>query len=128
MIHYYSAVKKTVKVSCEYWWPMKVSPPVTKQWFEGEDQVRIKPPSDTQVQTGHKQKLTQEAKISAGKCQRGSNMDLHAPKVDRTSSLHQQDDQTKCSSINKTSQKDEMMDLHTFIQHTRSCTICWRHD
>ena len=90
---------------------MKVSPPVTKQWFEGEDQMRIKPPSDTQVQTRHKRKLTQEAEMSASKCQRGSNTDLHVPKVDKTSSPRQQDNQTKCSSINKTSQKDEMMDL-----------------
>ena len=73
--------------------------------------MRIKPPSNTQVQTGHKRKLTQEAEMSASKHQRGSNMDLHAPKVDRTSSPHQQDNQTKCSSINKTSQKDEMTDL-----------------
>ena len=101
---------------------MKVSPPVTEQWFEGEDQMRIKPPSDTQVQTGHKRKLTQEAEMSASKRQRGSNMDLHAPEVDRTSSPHQQDNQTKCSSINKISQKDEMTDLPSsnMPDHARS--------
>ena len=49
--------------------------------------------------------------MSAGKHRRGSNTDLHIPKVDRMSSPRQQDNQTKCSSINKTSQKDEMMDL-----------------
>ena len=49
--------------------------------------------------------------MSAGKHQRGSNTDLHISKVDRMSSPHQQDNQTKCLSIKKTSQKDEMMDL-----------------
>ncbi|KAF8556083.1 hypothetical protein OG21DRAFT_1521383 [Imleria badia] len=109
----YEEGPNTVKVSREYWWPMKVSPPVTEQRFEGEDETRVKPPSDAQVQTGNKRKLTDEAEMSAGKHRKGGKTDLHVPGIEKTSSPRQQDDQMKCSSINnnKTSQKDEMMNL-----------------
>jgi transposase InsO family protein len=92
-IKYYDAVKKTVKVSREYRWPMRTNSPLTEHRFEGEEGRKGKPKPDMQARNGMKRNLTNQADMRASKRQRGDSMDIPAPENKMTSSPSQQDDQ-----------------------------------
>ena len=103
-IKYYDAVKKTVKVSRKFRWPMWMNSPLAEHWFEGKkgDKGKSQPDlPEMQAQNGPKWNLTDKAEMRASKCLKGEKADIPAPENILMSSPSQQDDQETISlSIN----------------------------
>ena len=123
VIKYYDSLKKTIKVSHEYHWPMHTTSPLARQWLEGEYGEDDKPLSIAQDPLGMKQKATDnnEAEMRA-KYQKGDKMDLPMPKNEMISGPSQRDEWKDFSSINNSEkcQTNELqMDLPSSITTNR---------